>query len=66
MSSQKTTYQRVNSYWVMNRLGDNSIHTAEPSDPIKNTRALAQRTSQIMEYEQDVIIQMGTDTRCSR
>ena len=35
---------------------------------VKNQRAIAERTSQIMKYAQDVIIQNGHmyNTRCSR
>ena len=33
---------------------------------VKNQRALAKRTSQIMINGQDVKIQMGSGTRCSR
>ena len=29
--SQKTSHQKLNGYWVMNSLAENSDHAAEPS-----------------------------------
>ena len=33
MSSQKTRHQKLNSYWVMNSLGDKICPPAAPSTP---------------------------------
>ena len=33
-SSQKISHQKLNSYWVMNSLGDSPVHTAAPPDPV--------------------------------
>ena len=56
MSSQKTRHQKLNSYWVMNNLGDNlstqqryaCIINIYVPRVVKNQRALAKRTSQII------------------
>ena len=32
--SRKKLHQKVNSYWDMNSLRDNSINRAEPPDPV--------------------------------
>ena len=34
MSSQTTRLLKLNSYWVMNSLGDIPVHTAALSDPV--------------------------------
>ena len=31
MSRQKIRHEKLNSYWVMHSIGDNSIYTAEKS-----------------------------------
>ena len=52
MSSQKTRHQKLNSYWVMNNLGDNlstqQRYACIINIYVKNQRALAKRTSQII------------------
>ena len=34
MSGQKNRHQKLDGFWVTNSVGDNSIYTAEPSDPV--------------------------------
>ena len=34
MSNQKTRYEKLYGYWVINSIGDNTVHTAKSCDPV--------------------------------